>query len=116
MSHTARRARDILDHLMVEKITGILDSGGGDVSLLKLVDMAPDLVGRMVAGGGEPVTCYCLGPQIDLLEAGFRPRSTMLVLNEGRVDARGSLRPRHAAQPPVGRGLRRRGDNLDATV
>ncbi len=94
MHHTARWARDVLDHLMAEKITGVLDFGGGDVSLLKLVDMAPDLVSRMVADGLEPVACYCLGPRIDdltplqsLREAGFRPRSTLLILNEGRVDS-----------------------------
>lgn len=94
MHHTARWARDVLEHLMTEKISGLLDFGGGDVSLLKLVDLMPDLADRMVAEGVEPVACHCLGPRIDdltplqsLREAGFRPRSTLLVLNEGRVDS-----------------------------
>jgi len=94
MHHTARWTRDVLDHMTAEKISGLLDFGGGDVSLLKLVDMAPDLASRMVADGVEPVACYCLGPRIDdltplqsLREAGFRPRSTLLILNEGRVDS-----------------------------
>ena len=114
MHHTARWARDMLDHLMAEKISGLLDFGGGDVSLLKLVDMAPDLAGHMVAEGVEPVACYCLGPRVDdltplqsLREAGFRPRSTLLILNEGRVD---STLPREEAFARV----LRHSDLLDA--
>jgi hypothetical protein len=114
MHHTARWARDVLDHLMAEKISGLLDFGGGDVSLLKLVDMAPDLAGRMVAEGVEPVACYCLGPRVDdltplqsLREAGFRPRSTLLILNEGRVDSTLSREDAFAR-------VLRHGDLLDA--
>lgn len=93
-NHTARWLRDALGHLMKEKISGILDFGGGDVSLAKLVDLAPDLAQRMTDEGIEPIAVYCLGPRVDdltpmqnLEEAGFKPRSTVLVLNEGRVDS-----------------------------
>jgi hypothetical protein len=93
-NHTARWLRDVLNHLMTGKTSGMLDMGGGDTSLAKLVDLAPDIADRMIAEGVEPVACYCFGSRVDdltplqsLEEAGFRPRSTMLVLNEDRVDS-----------------------------
>jgi hypothetical protein len=78
---------------METKSSGLLDFGGGDTALAKLLDLAPDLASRMVSTGVEPVACYTLGPRPDdvatmesLEASGFQPRATCLVLNEGRVD------------------------------
>ena len=75
--------------------SAIMDfGGGGDVALAKLVELAPDIADTMSAGGVELVACYLISPRIDdlaildsLEQAGFQPRCTMLVLNEGKVDS-----------------------------
>jgi hypothetical protein len=92
--YTARWLRSALSHMMAEKTSGIFDFGGGDVSLRTVIDMAPSLADDMTGAGVEPVACYCIGPSQDdltslgsLEESGFRPRSTLLVLNEGKVDS-----------------------------
>lgn len=91
---TARWLRAVLTHLMSTKGSGILDHGGGDTALAKLIDLAPDFADRMIADGVEPIACHTLGPTLDditglesLETSGFKPRSTLLVLNEGRVDS-----------------------------
>ena len=93
-NHAVRWLRDVLNHLMRQKTSALIDLGGGDTSLAKLVDLAPDIADRMSSEGVEPIACYCLGPRVDdltppqsLEESGSAPRSTLLVLNEGRVDS-----------------------------
>ncbi|MGH3267013.1 MAG: hypothetical protein ACRDNS_34095, partial [Trebonia sp.] len=90
---TSRWLRQLLGHLMDEKLSALLDFGGGDTSLLRTVANAPDLTGALQQNGVEPVAVYTLTPRVDDLAslmglegAGFRPRATVLVLNEGRVD------------------------------
>ena len=92
-SDTARWLRALLTHLMETKSSGLLDFGGGDTALAKLLDIAPDFADRMAGSGVEPVACYTLGPRLDdvaamesMEDARFQPRATLLVLNEGRVD------------------------------
>ena len=94
-AQSARWLRAALRHLLAERESAIMDfGGGGDVALAKLVELAPDIADTMSAGGVELVACYLISPRIDdlaildsLEQAGFQPRCTMLVLNEGRVDS-----------------------------
>ncbi len=68
-------------------------SDGSDTALAKLLDLAPDFADRMAAAGVEPIAAHCIGPRPDDLatldymeDAGFKPRATVLIMNEGRVD------------------------------
>lgn len=93
-NQTQRFLRDVLSHLMANKQSGLLDFGGGDTSLGKLLDLNPSVADDMVTAGVHPVAIYCLSPRVDDLtplqtmeEMGFRPAATILLLNEGRVDS-----------------------------
>lgn len=93
-AQSARWLRDVLRHLTETKQSGILDFGGGDTALMRLVEMAPDFAEGMTAAGVEPVAIYTLAPRQDdlavlesLEAAGFKPAATALVMNEGRVDS-----------------------------
>ncbi len=90
---TARWLRELLGHLLDAKQSALLDFGGGDTALARTIAATPDLADALQQGGVEFVAIYTLTPRVDdlaalisLENAGFRPRATMLVLNEGRVD------------------------------
>lgn len=92
-SDTARWLRQLLSYVMDEKASLLADFGGGDTALAKLLDLAPDFADRMAAAGVEPIAAHCIGPRPDDLatldymeDAGFKPRATVLIMNEGRVD------------------------------
>lgn len=93
-NQTQRFLRDVLSYLTSNSQSGLLDFGGGDVSLAKLIDLMPSLAADMVAADVHPIALYCLSARVDDLtplqtmeEMGFKPEATMLVLNEGRVDS-----------------------------
>ena len=94
-AQTAKWLREFLTFLMTERThTAMLDFGGGDTSLAKLVDAAPGIATTMEDAGLAPVACYCLTPRpddlaaLDTLEAaGFQPKATVLMFNEGRADS-----------------------------
>ena len=93
-AQSARWLRDVLSYLTANRHSGVLDFGGGDTALARLVELAPDFASAMSADGLEPVAVYALAPRQDdlaVLEAmearGFQPRATLLLLNEGRVDS-----------------------------
>jgi hypothetical protein len=93
-TQTARWLRDLLEHAMAHLESAILDFGGGDTALAKLVNEAPDLGTMLVEAGVNPIACYLVGPRVedlaslDALErGGFQPAATVIVLNEGRVDS-----------------------------
>jgi hypothetical protein len=94
-TQTARWLREFLTFLMTERShNAVLDFGGGDTSLLKLIDTAPDIAATLESEGVAPVACYTLTPRLDdlaaldtLETAGFRPKATLLLFNEGRVDS-----------------------------
>ncbi len=93
-TQTARWLRDFLQHAMDRMESAILDFGGGDTALAKLVNEAPDLDAVLAAAGVTAVACYMIGPRVedlaslDALErAGFQPAATVIVMNEGRVDS-----------------------------
>ena len=94
-AQTARWLRELLTFLMTEKThNAMLDFGGGDTALAKMVDAAPSIATTLEDAGLAPIACYTLTPRpddlaaLDTLEsAGFQPRATVLMFNEGRVDS-----------------------------
>jgi hypothetical protein len=84
----------LLTFIMTEKAAALIDLGGGDTTLRRLVSEVPDLVATLEAAGVAAVAIYMLGPQPDdlaplatLEAAGFQPAATLLVLNEGLIEA-----------------------------
>jgi hypothetical protein len=80
----------LLRHTMEEKTSALVDLGGGDTSLHKLLSSVPGLTGAMEEAGVAPVALYMLGPRVDdmsplttLSALGFNPAATVLVRNEG---------------------------------
>jgi hypothetical protein len=91
---TARWLRDLLKFAIEEKVGATLDFGGGDTALARMVETAPGFATVMEDAGVAPVAIYMLAPRtedlasLETLEAaGFRPKATAIVLNEGRVDS-----------------------------
>ncbi len=89
----ARWAEELLSFVIAEKQSALLDMGGGDLSMGKLLEDVPDLVGSLEEAGVHPVALYTLSPRVDDLgvlagyEAqGFRPKATALILNAGLAD------------------------------
>ena len=83
----------LLRHMMAGPHSGLLDLGGGDTSLGRLLDAVPELAEAMDGAGVSPVAIYTLGPRVDDLASlatfdarGFQPEATALVLNEGLAD------------------------------
>ncbi len=71
----------------------VVDLGGGDTTLRRLVGQIPDLVPMLEAAGFAVVAVYTVGPQeedlspLATLEAlGFQPRATAIVLNEALME------------------------------
>jgi hypothetical protein len=80
-NQTQRFLRDVLEYLTGNKQRSLLDFGGSDVSLAKLINLMPWLADDMVAAGVHPVAVYCLSSRVDDLtplqtmeELGFGPR------------------------------------------
>jgi hypothetical protein len=89
----ARWAEELLGFLMAEQQSALLDMGGGDLSLGKLLEEVPDLAASLEEAGVQPVALYTLSPRVDDLgvlagyEAqGFQPKATALILNAGLAD------------------------------
>jgi hypothetical protein len=92
-AQTARWLEDLLRHTMATKTSAMVDLGGGDTSLHKLLSIVPTLADDIDSAGVVPVAVYAIGPRIDDLASlasfeaiGFRPKATALVLNEGLAD------------------------------
>lgn len=93
---TARWLEALLRHVMNEKAavrSALVDLGGGDTSLQKLLATLPSLASDMTDAGVTAVAVYALGPRVDDLASlasfealGFRPDATVLVRNEGLAD------------------------------
>src|SRR5271165_6365909 len=84
---------DFLHFVMENKASAAIDFGGGDTSLGQLVATVPDLVAIMEAAEVSPVLMVVLSPRVDDLAvlaalegAGFSPKATAIVLNEGMAD------------------------------
>ena len=116
----------LLAMIMETRKSVALDFGGGDTTLARILTEVPDLQQMMESAGVEPVALYPLTPRSSdltplaaMTQAGFTPRATALILNEGRADSTrpplqefGQIR-RHSVYKSADRA--RRGGNLDAT-
>jgi hypothetical protein len=83
----------LVEQVLREKITTLVDCGGGDTALYRLVSAVPSLADDILTAGVAPVAIYLLGPRTDDLavlttfeRAGFQPAATALVLNVGLAD------------------------------
>src|SRR4029077_14480485 len=90
---TSRWLEALLRDVMDEKASAMVDLGGGDTALHKLLTAVPDLAVALDGAGVAPVAVYTLGPRVDDLAAlasfealGFQPAATVLVRNEGLAD------------------------------
>jgi hypothetical protein len=84
----------LLTWLMTKKKSAAVDFGGGDTTLGRLVNEVPDLQVMMEDAGVEPVALYLLSPRSSSMtplaameQAGFKPKATALILNEGTADS-----------------------------
>ena len=82
-----------LSHAMRHRQTAVVDLGGGDTTLRRLVDELPDLAQMAADEGSALVMFYHVGPQVDDLsplatmeERGFQPEATAIVMNEAGID------------------------------
>jgi hypothetical protein len=89
----ARWAEEFLGFVMAEGHTALMDMGGGDLSMGKLLEDVPDLARDLEEADVQPVAIYTLSPRVDDLgvlagyEAqGFQPKATALILNAGLAD------------------------------
>lgn len=81
--------RALLEYQVEEKLNSIIDLGGGNTSLSALLAEMPDLTEVLSHGGVEAIACHVIGSDphdcvpLALTEAeGFRPKATVIVLNE----------------------------------
>jgi hypothetical protein len=77
-----------------QKVTAIIDLGGGDTVLRSLLAEMPAIFAEVETAGLVPVAYYMCGPQPDdlapivtLKSHGFAPAARALVFNEGVADA-----------------------------
>ncbi len=75
------------------KLNTVIDLGGGDTTLRRLVDELPELPGMVAEQGAALALMYFAGPQVDdlspiaaMLDRGFQPEATAIVLNEALVE------------------------------
>ncbi len=83
----------LLTFVMTNKVSALIDLGGGDTTLRRLVTEIPDLTGMLDGAGVAPVAAYMIGPRPDdlaplatLEAAKFQPAATVIVLNEGLIE------------------------------
>ncbi len=83
----------LLQHALQHRLSLLVDLGGGDTTLRRLVEQLPDLVEMAEAQGFAIVLFYTAGPQEEDLSPlatmeglGFRPSATAIVLNEAMAD------------------------------
>lgn len=82
------------DAVLKDKSSGLVDTGGGDTAFGRVLAEMPDIVRDMDADGVAIVAAYLFSPRLSDLSplatlrgAGFQPPATVLILNEGRVEA-----------------------------
>jgi hypothetical protein len=83
----------LLQHAMQNGVSLLVDLGGGDTTLRRLVTQLPDLVETFEAQGFAIVLFYTVGPQEEDLSPlatmeglGFKPTATAVVLNESMAE------------------------------
>jgi hypothetical protein len=104
--------------VMTDRGTAVIDLGGGDASLPRLISEAPDLPQRIEDAGVSLVALYLLSgrpidltPLNDMERLGFQPAATAVVLNHVKLrggvshEAEFRLTLRHPAyRAAIGRG------------
>ena len=114
----ARWLENFVATVAKENGTAIIDLGGGDASLPKLVSDAPDLPQRLEEAGVSIVALYLLSgrpidltPLNDMERLGFQPAATAIILNHAKLrpgvshEAEFRLTVRHPAyRAATGRG------------
>jgi hypothetical protein len=83
----------LLQHALEKKTTLLVDLGGGDTTLRRLVEDLPDLVAAIEAAGFAVILFHAIGPQeedlspLATMEAlAFHPTCTAIVLNQGLME------------------------------
>ena len=83
----------LLQHALQHGISLLVDLGGGDTTLRRLVTQLPDLVEMLEVHGFAVVLFYTVGPQEEDLSPlatmeglGFKPSATAIVLNEAMAE------------------------------
>jgi hypothetical protein len=83
----------LLQHALQHGLSLLVDLGGGDTTLRRLVTELPDLVEMFEAHGFAIVLFYTVGPQEEDLSPlatmeglGFKPTATAIVLNEAMAE------------------------------
>lgn len=83
----------LLQHALQSEMSVLVDLGGGDTTLRRLVAQLPDLVSMFETAGFAVVVFYTVGPQEEDLTPlatmeglGLHPTATAIVLNEGLVE------------------------------
>ncbi|MGE4482935.1 hypothetical protein [Acidocella sp.] len=83
----------LLQHALQEQTSLLVDLGGGDTNLRRLVAQLPDLAKLFETQGFAIVLCHTTGPQEEDLSPlatlqglGFRPTATAIILNEALVE------------------------------
>lgn len=90
---TLKWLEGFIQHAIRHKLNAVVDLGGGDLNLRRLVDELPGLADTMVAEGVAPVLFYHVGSQVDDLSPvatmegrGFQPEATAIVMNEATIE------------------------------
>ena len=83
----------LLQHALQERASLLVDLGGGDTNLRRLVAQLPDLAALFEAQDFAVVLFHTAGPQEEdlsplaiLQELGFRPTATAIILNEALIE------------------------------
>jgi len=83
----------LMQHALRQQTSLLVDLGGGDTTLRRLVTQLPDLVQLFEAQGFAVVLFYTIGPQEEdlsplatLQDLGFKPTATAIILNEAMID------------------------------
>lgn len=91
--HPGRWLADTLEQLMTERVSAVLDfGGGGEPALAHCVERIDALHEQLEGAGLGLVLCYCVTRRIDDLavveqfeSAGFRPQATAILLSPGQT-------------------------------
>ena len=83
----------LLQHSLAQKISALIDLGGGDTTLRRLAVELPDLVALFEAQGFAVVLFHTVGPQEEDLSPlatlqglAFKPTASAIILNEAMMD------------------------------
>lgn len=113
-AETVRWLRSVLDFIAKQRGNGVLDFGGGDLSLVRLIELVRRLAETLEEEGVGLVAVYMLTPRADDLanltthtRLGFTPKATVLMLNQAKAEtpaAFDAIRRQPAYKEAIARG------------